>query len=141
LSTVDFSLQEEYMAAPKSQGRSFTLVIVGITAAAIGVASFSSGVGKLALIGGLVVLAASFGYFLKIKPEEGKVADKGQPAVIRVAGVLAAFLGWVIVLFGLNLSATVSGRMVTTIIGIAVSLVGSLALLPAAANKNPIWKA
>jgi hypothetical protein len=31
--------------------------------------------------------------------------------------------------------------MVTTIIGIAVSLVGALALLPAAANKNPIWKA
>jgi heme A synthase len=129
------------MAATKAQGRSFTLFIVGVTAAAAGIAYFSSGVGKLALIGGLIVLALSFGLFLKIKPDEGEVADKGQPAVMRLAGVLAAFLGWVIVLVGLNLSATVSGRMVTTIIGIAVSLVGSLALLPAAANKNPIWKA
>jgi hypothetical protein len=79
--------------------------------------------------------------FLKIKPEEGEVADKGQPAVMRLAGVLAAFLGWVIVLVGLNLSSNVSGRMITTLIGIGVSLVGAIVLLPAAANKNAIWKA
>jgi hypothetical protein len=129
------------MAATKSQGRSFSLFIVGATLAAAGMATFSSGIGKLALVGGLVVLAVSFGLFFKIKPDEGEIADKGQQAVMRVAGVLAAFLGWMIVLFGLNLSSTVSGRMITTIIGIAVSLVGSLALLPAAANKNAIWKA
>jgi hypothetical protein len=129
------------MAATKSQGRSFSLVIVGATLAAAGMATFSSGIGKLALVGGLVVLAVSFGLFIKIKPDEGEIADKGQPGVMRVAGVLAAFLGWMIVLFGLNLSSSVSGRMITTIIGIAVSLVGSLALLPAAANKNAIWKA
>jgi heme A synthase len=58
-----------------------------------------------------------------------------------LAGVLSAFLGWVIVLFGLNLSTNVSGRMITTLIGIAVSLVGALVLLPTAANKNAIWKA
>jgi hypothetical protein len=129
------------MAATKSQGRSFSLFIVGATLAAAGMATFSSGIGKLALVGGLVVLAVSFGLFIKIKPDEGEIADKGQQAVMRVAGVLAAFLGWMIVLFGLNLSSSVSGRMITTIIGIAVSLVGSLALLPAAANKNAIWKA
>jgi hypothetical protein len=129
------------MAATKSQGRSFSLFIVGATLAAAGMATFSSGIGKLALVGGLVVLAVSFGLFFKIKPDEGEIADKGQQAVMRVAGVLAAFLGWMIVLFGLNLSSSVSGRMITTIIGIAVSLVGSLALLPAAANKNAIWKA
>jgi uncharacterized membrane protein YgaE (UPF0421/DUF939 family) len=54
---------------------------------------------------------------------------------------MAAFLGWAIVVLGLNLSASVSGRMVTTLIGIAISLIGSLILLPAAANKNAIWKA
>jgi hypothetical protein len=129
------------MAATKSQGRSFSLFIVGATLAAAGMATFSSGIGKLALVGGLLVLAVSFGLFIKIKPDEGEIADKGQQAVMRVAGVLAAFLGWMIVLFGLNLSSSVSGRMITTIIGIAVSLVGSLALLPAAANKNAIWKA
>ena len=129
------------MAATKSQGRSFSLFMVGVTAAAVGIATFSSGTGKLALIVGLVILAASFGMFLKIKPEEGEVADKGQPAVMRLAGVLAAFLGWVIVLVGLNLSSNVSGRMITTLIGIGVSLVGAIVLLPAAANKNAIWKA
>jgi heme A synthase len=129
------------MAATKSQGRSFSLFMLGITVTAAGIACFSSGSGKLALIGGLVVLAVSFGAFLKIKPDEGEIADKGQPAVVRLAGVLAAFLGWAIVLFGLNLSASVSGRMVTTLLGIAVSLVGALILLPMAANKNAIWKA
>ncbi|HEY1580234.1 MAG TPA: hypothetical protein VGF82_24470 [Terracidiphilus sp.] len=129
------------MAATKSQGRSFSLFMLGITVTAAGIAYFSSGSGKLALIGGLVVLAVSFGAFLKIKPDEGEIADKGQPAVVRLAGVLAAFLGWAIVLFGLNLSASVSGRMVTTLLGIAVSLVGALILLPMAANKNAIWKA
>jgi heme A synthase len=129
------------MAATKSQGRSFALFMVGATAAAAGIAYFSTGSGKLALIGGLVILAASFALFLKIKPEEGEIADKGQPAAMRLAGVLAAFLGWAIVLFGLNLSASVSGRMTTTLIGIAVSLVGAIVLLPIAANKKAIWKA
>lgn len=129
------------MAATKSQGRSFSLFMLGATLSAAGIAYFASGSGKLALIAGLVVLAVSFGLFLKIKPDEGEVADKGQPATTRLAGVLAAFLGWVIVLFGLNLSASVSGRMATTLIGIAVSLVGALILLPTAANKNAIWKA
>jgi len=129
------------MAATKAQGKSFTLFIVGVTAAAAGIASFSSGIGKLALIGGLVVLALSFGLFLKIKADEGEIADKGQPAAMRMAGVIAAIFGWVIVVFGLNLSTSVSGRMATTLIGIAISLVGSLVLLPMAANKNAIWKA
>jgi len=128
------------MAATKSQGRSFTLFMLGVTVTAAGIAYFSTGSGKLALIGGLVVLAVSFGIFLKIKPDEGEVADKGQPATMRLAGVLAAFAGWAIAVFGLNLSTSVSGRMVTTLVGIAVSLAGALILLPVAANKNAIWK-
>jgi hypothetical protein len=129
------------MAATKSQGRSFSLFMLGVTVTAAGIAYFSTGSGKLAVVGGLVVLAVSFGVFLKLKPEEGKIADKGQPAAMRLAGVAAAFLGWGIVVVGLNLSSSVSGRMATTLIGIAVSLAGSLILLPAAANKNAIWKA
>lgn len=129
------------MAATKSQGRSFSLFMLGVTLSAAGIAYFASGSGKLAMIAGLVAIAVSFGMFLKIKPDEGEVADKGQPTVMRVAGVLAAFLGWVIVLVGLNLSTSVSGRMATTLIGIAVSLVGAVVILPIAANKNAIWKA
>ena len=129
------------MAATKSQGRSFSLFMLGVTLSAAGIAYFASGSGKLAMIAGLVAIAVSFGMFLKIKPDEGEVADKGQPTVMRLAGVLAAFLGWVIVLVGLNLSSSVSGRMATTLIGIAVSLVGAVVILPIAANKNAIWKA
>lgn len=129
------------MAATKSQGRAFSLFMLGITVATAGIAYFSSGSGKLALIGGLVVLAVSFGVFLTIKPDEGAPAEKAQPVVMKLAGLAAAVLGWVIVLFGLNLSTSVSGRMTTTIIGLAISLVAPLILLPAAANKNAIWKA
>jgi len=129
------------MAATKSQGSAFTLFMGGITAAAAGVAFFSTGMGKLALVLGVVVLAVAFFRFLKIKPEEGEVAEGAQPAVLRLAGLAAGFGGWIVVLFGLHLTASVSGRMVTTLIGFAISLVGVLVLLPAAANKNAIWKA
>jgi uncharacterized membrane protein YgaE (UPF0421/DUF939 family) len=44
------------------------------------------------------------------------------------------------VLFGLNLTAGVAGRMITTLLGLAVSLVGVLVILPLAVNKNAIWK-
>lgn len=129
------------MAATKSQGRAFTLFMGGITAAAAGIAYFSTGTGKIALAFGLIVLAVSLFRFIKIKPEEGQVAEGAQPAVLRLAGLAAVFLGWIIVLFGLHVTASVSGRMVTTLIGFAVTLVGAIGLLPAASNKNAIWKA
>jgi hypothetical protein len=44
------------------------------------------------------------------------------------------------VLFGLHLTPSVTGRMVSTIIGLLVSLFGILVILPIAANKNAIWK-
>jgi hypothetical protein len=39
------------------------------------------------------------------------------------------------------LTPSVSGRMITTLLGLAVSLVGILIILPMAVNKNAIWKA
>ena len=129
------------MAATKSQGRAFTLFMGGLTAATAGIAFFSSGSGKAALVLGLVVLAYSLFRFLKIKPEEGKVALGTQPAVMKLIGVALAVAGWLVVLFGLHLTASVSGRMTTTLIGFAVTLVGVLYVLPSAASKNAIWKA
>jgi uncharacterized membrane protein YgaE (UPF0421/DUF939 family) len=79
--------------------------------------------------------------FLKIKPLEGKTGTTAQPFVLQVAGVGAALLGWVIVLYGIHLSSAVTGRMVTSLVGLAVSLFGVLYLLPMAARKNAIWKA
>ena len=128
------------MAASKSQGRALALFLVGITTACAGVAYFSSGSGKLAFFVGLAVLLASFALCIKIKPEEGKVALKGQPAVLKLVGVGVVLLGWVTVLYGLHLTASVGGRMTTSIIGFAISLVGVIYILPAASSKNAIWK-
>jgi uncharacterized membrane protein len=128
------------MAATKSQGRAFTLFIGGLTAAAAGIAYISSSIGKAALVLGAVVLAYSLLRFLQIKPEEGKVALRAQPAVMKLIGVLLALGGWLVVLFGLHLTASVPGRMITTLIGFAVTLVGVLYVLPTAASKNAIWK-
>jgi len=129
------------MAATTSQGKTFTLFMVGATTAAAGLAYLSSGGGKAALVLGLILIAASFAGFLKIKPFEGKTGSTKQPVAVILAGILAILLGWFIVLIGIHLTASVPGRMVTSLVGLAVSLVGVLYFLPAAANKNAIWKA
>jgi hypothetical protein len=129
------------MAATKSQGRVFGIFMLAAIVAAIGTTYFSAGSGKLAFFVGLIGLAASMGLFLKIKPEEGFVPEAAQPIVLKLAGLVAALGGWLVVLFGLHLATAVSGRMVTSLLGFAISLVGILYLLPAAANKNAIWKA
>lgn len=129
------------MAATKAQGTTFTLFMGGLTAACAGIASFSSGGGKAALGLGIICVAASFVYFLKLKPLEGKVSLGAQPAVAKIAGAALALGGWVVVLVGLHLTASVSGRMTTTILGLAITLAGVLFVLPVASSKNAIWKA
>src|SRR5258708_25710050 len=129
------------MAATTSQGRTFTIFITGLTTAAAGLAFFATGGGKFARGIGLIMLAYSGVSFMKIKPLEGITAVGAQPAVMKLGGVCVVLLGWLIVLFGLNLTPSVSGRMITTLLGLAVSLVGILIILPMAANKNAIWKA
>lgn len=129
------------MAATKSQGKAFALFMVGLTTAAAGIAYFSSGSGIAALVVGLIVVAVSAGFFISLKPLEGKVPAAAQPFALKLAGLVAAAGGWLIVLYGLHLTASVSGRMTTTLIGFAITLFGVLYLLPAAANKNVFWKA
>ena len=129
------------MAATTSQGRTFTIFITGLTTAAAGLAFIASGGGKFALGIGLILIAFSGVSFMKIKPLEGKIAVGAQPAVMKLGGVCVVLLGWLIVLFGLHLTPSVSGRMVSTLLGLAVSLVGVCLVLPMAVNKNAIWKA
>jgi hypothetical protein len=129
------------MAATTSQGKSFTVFIVGITVAAAGLAFSASGIGKVALAAGLAIVGYSFFKFFMIKPLEGPTAEGKQPAALKLAGLALALGGWLVVLFGLHLTPNVTGRMVSSILGLAISLFGILVILPVAANKNAIWKA
>ena len=129
------------MAANKKQGRSLALFLVGLTTACAGIAGFSGGLGKLALLLGIVILAAALWNFLKLKPLEGKVANGPQPAGMKLVGVLVTLLGWVVVLFGMHLTPSVGGRLVITLVGLVIILAGVIGILPTACNKNAIWKA
>jgi hypothetical protein len=129
------------MAATKSQGKAYSLFMVGLTAAAAGTAYFSSGTGKLALLLGLVAVAASFWTFLKIKPLEGKVALGPQPAVLKLVGAAVVLLGWLVVFGGINATTSVGGRMIVSIAGLAISFAGIVFILAPAVSKNAIWKA
>jgi hypothetical protein len=108
------------MAAATSQGKSFTIFLVGLMVAAAGLAFISTGIAKVAL--------------------EGLAAVGKQPTALKLGGLAVVLAGRLIVIFGLNLTASVAGRMTTTLLGLAISLVGVLVILPFAANKNAIWK-
>lgn len=129
------------MAATTSQGKTFSVFMVGITIAAAGLSFVASGIGKAALAAGLLIVAYSFAGFFKIKALEGVTAAFAQPALLKLAGVAVVLLGWLTVLLGLHVTANVSGRLITTLIGLAISLLGVLVILPAAVNKNATWKA
>ena len=129
------------MAATKSQGKDFTLFMAGLTAVCAGIAFFSSGAGKVALVLGLVAVVVALWGFFKIKPLEGKTGGGPQPAVTKLIGVAVVLGGWLFVLFGLHLTASVGGRLVTSIVGFAISLAGICYVLAPAVNKNAIWKA
>ena len=57
-----------------------------------------------------------------------------------LAGVLMTFLGFIIAVLSLGLTASVSGRMVLVLIGLAVSLTGIIGVLNRAFLKNTIWR-
>jgi hypothetical protein len=87
------------------------------------------------------IFAVSLFGFLKIKPLEGKPAMNASPTVMKLIGAFLAAFGWVITLFGMHVTDGTSGRIVLALVGIGVSLVGMIGVLPAAFNKNAIWKA
>ena len=129
------------MAANTGQGRGFTTFLVGFTAICVGIAYLSTGFGKLVLAAGAVIFVASLFGFLKIKPLEGKPAQKASPTAMKLGGAFLAALGWIITLFGMRVVGGTSGRIVLALVGIAVSLFGIVYILPTAFNKNAIWKA
>jgi uncharacterized membrane protein YidH (DUF202 family) len=129
------------MAANKQQGQWLSLFLAGLTTTCAGIYGFSSTLGKFGVAVGLVVLVISFLRFLKLKPLEGKIAAGAQPPVMKGIGVLVTVGGWLVVLFGLHLASGVTGRLIFALIGLAICLFGVIVILPAACNKNAIWKA
>ena len=129
------------MAAHSGQGRSFATFIVGLTVACGGTAYFSSGMGKFALVVGVVIVALSLFQFLKLKPLEGPPAQIAGAGGTKALGAFIACFGWLLILAGLHIVTGTGGRIVLGLIGIAVSLFGIVFVLPAAFNKNAIWKA
>jgi hypothetical protein len=127
------------MAANRSQGSFFSLFLVAATVLCAGI-YFGGSMGMLLLLVGAVGLLASLFGMLKIKSLEGKTALKPGPMGMKLIGAFVAALGWFITLFGMHLTPSVGGRFVLALIGIGVSLFGIIVVLPAAFNKNAVWK-
>ncbi len=125
------------MAANTGQGRGFVTFLVGFTVTCAGLYLSN----KLLLGVGLIVVLVSLFQFLKLKPLEGKTAQKASSTTMKLVGAFLAALGWVITLYGLRLVAGTNGRIVLALVGICVSLFGVIYVLPTAFNKNAIWKA
>src|SRR5690242_9325105 len=128
------------MAANTGQGRQFIMFLVGFTVACAGIAAISTGFGKILLVAGIAILAGSMMGFLKLKPLEGKSPMKSGAGAMKALGALLALVGWGVTLFGMHIVDSTGGRMVMAIVGIAVSLVGIVYVLPTAFNKNALWK-
>jgi hypothetical protein len=128
------------MAANRSQGSYYTLFLVAATVLCAGIYQWGSGTGKLLLVVGAVGLVGSLFGMMGIKSLEGKTAVKPGPGAMKLAGAACALLGWVITLFGMHLTPSTGGRIVLALVGIGVSLFGIIVILPAAFNKNAVWK-
>ncbi|HVB34680.1 MAG TPA: hypothetical protein VNJ52_09955 [Patescibacteria group bacterium] len=129
------------MAANKSQGSYYTLFLVAATVLCAGLYDISSGIGILLLILGALGMVASLLGMLKIKSLEGRTALKPGPGFMKLIGAGVCALGWLITLYGMHLTPSVGGRLVLALVGISVSLFGIIVVLPAAFNKNAVWKA
>lgn len=127
------------MAANKSQGSFYSLFLVGCTAACAGI-FLSSGMGKLLIVVGVVAIIGSLFGMMKIKADEGPTAMKPGPEGMKWVGALVALAGWGVTVVGANMISSTGGRIVLALLGIGISLFGIIVILPAAFNKNALWK-
>jgi hypothetical protein len=98
-------------------------------------AYFAEGFGKLVLLFGLAGVVISLVGFLRIKPMEAKSAGVLGNAAWKLMGLAVALGGWFITVSGLHITSSIGGRLVFALVGIAVSLIGVLGVLPVAFGK------
>lgn len=127
------------MAATRSQGSFYTLFLVACTVLAAGI-YLSGGLGMLLVVVGILGILGSLFAMMKIKAAEGKTAMKPGPEGMKWVGAAIALAGWFVTIIGANVISSTGGRIVLALVGIGVSLFGILGILPAAFNKNAVWK-
>jgi hypothetical protein len=128
------------MAANKQQGSYFGLFLVGATVLCAGFMDFDSGMGKVLLaLGAVGIIGSLFGY-MGIKPLEGKTALQSNPTGMKLVGAAVCALGWILTLAGIHITDSVGGSIVFSLLGIGGTLFGMIFVLPAAFNKNAVWK-
>jgi hypothetical protein len=59
---------------------------------------------------------------------------------MKIAGLLLAVVGWVIPVIGLSLTDSTSLRLIISLVGVGMCLVGILGCLNPAYVKDAIWK-
>ena len=59
---------------------------------------------------------------------------------MKLIGLLMALAGWLIPVVALVLTQSTTARMIVSLLGIAISLVGILVVMNKAHLKNAIWK-
>ena len=59
---------------------------------------------------------------------------------MKLVGLVMTLLGWLVPVATLTVTQSNAARMIVTLLGIAVSLVGILVVLNKAHLKNAIWK-
>ena len=96
--------------------------------------------GETLLIVGVLLFLGSLAGMLKIKPEEGRTAMKPGPGAMKLIGAFVAALGWVITLFGMHLTPSVGGTNHHLACRNSRESFGMIVVLPAAFNKNAVWK-
>jgi hypothetical protein len=128
------------MAANRSQGSFYTLFLAACTVLAAGIFLSGGGLGKLLVVVGIVGILGSLFGMMKIKSEEGPTAMKPGPEAMKWVGAVVALAGWGVTVVGANMISSTGGRIVLALIGIAISLFGVVVILPAAFNKNAVWK-
>jgi len=59
---------------------------------------------------------------------------------MAILGLLVTFLGFVIAFLSLGMTASVNGRLIMVLLGLAVSFGGIIGLINPAYLKNAIWR-
>ena len=60
---------------------------------------------------------------------------------MKLIGLVMALAGWLIPVVALTMTQSTAARMIVSLLGLAISLVGILMVMNKAHLKNAIWKA